>query len=469
MELTWSQGRWTAISSMDLAALDAGAADGVRSLTGGFEHAGSPQAAYYRPGTLAQARLIRRALRDIGSPMPTPCEAEKAWATVAESATHFGIESDKHGWEIRYLPALLDRPGFAEDPWALLFERESNWMEVGPFAGSLGTALSAIAALSRQTDLRELPGEARALLVALADAGLVSPGSGIGNVVPHGTVHLLGHAGFAVTHGENTLLVDPVFGPRTPTTPATWRTRQIDAILLTHHHWDHAHLQTLVSFSRQTPILIPEASKPTPLNPPIAPWLRELGFTDIREMPHWSTACFGEIHLTAAPLYGEHFGPEGAFDGITPAIRTPCVSIYASVDAGSNALEAMAEVVERISRDGPIDLALIGCSGQEHEELWAPCGVAGFSDALRRRPELRRYHPVPAEIVPWLRILRPAALVPYAVFDFEGEAATSTLDDLLASPPPDPTSGAPWAASVAAASDAAQTPLLWLQPGHSIL
>ena len=99
----------------------------------------------------------------------------------------------------------------------------------------------------------------------------------------------LAHASLLVEAAGVRLVTDPwLDGPtylgawwHFPAPAARGEELRVDYVYLTHEHVDHFHVPTLTRLPRETPILIGRFMKPR-----FAEKLRELGFSDVRELPH---------------------------------------------------------------------------------------------------------------------------------------------------------------------------------------
>ncbi len=126
----------------------------------------------------------------------------------------------------------------------------------------------------------------------------------------------LGHASFLLQGGGVSLLVDPMFSEICAPLPFPSLRRkvappcriddlpEIDAVLLTHAHYDHLDLPTLRQIGPDTRIIIAEGH---------VEWLRGKGFGNVSELAwHDSAEISPDIRVTATPA--QHFTARTPFD-----------------------------------------------------------------------------------------------------------------------------------------------------------
>jgi L-ascorbate metabolism protein UlaG (beta-lactamase superfamily) len=242
-------------------------------------------------------------------------------------------------------------------------------------------------------------------------------------------VEFISHSSLQFIGKEANIMVDPCFllsGNLTTSSRDRRRfdakCRQLDgvsAVLITHAHWDHAHLPTLLRFRRDIPIFVPKVTKETYYNPALAPLLRSLGFTDVREVTLWKPERIGDATFTPIPFFGEWFGPGSSFDAFCYLLEVNGVRYLGTVDSERSELGNMDRVFEEVrERIGPVDCVFFCSSGQTHPNP-VLCGApAQYSNGFGAHAELMRYHPTTDAIVRWCRALEPRVVIPYAEFIF---------------------------------------------------
>jgi L-ascorbate metabolism protein UlaG (beta-lactamase superfamily) len=163
-------------------------------------------------------------------------------------------------------------------------------------------------------------------------------------------------------------LTDPVLGRRVgplrrvAAPVAREAFHDIDAVLLSHLHGDHAHLRSLLRVGRRVPIVAPA---------PAAAWLRRRRFKRVFEVSAGSGVEIRGVHVeaTAAAHEGSRFRSGSAAEAIGFLVRCPSCSIYFAGD--TDLFPGMA------SLDGRVDVALLPVSG------WGPRLGPGHLDPER--------------------------------------------------------------------------------------
>lgn len=135
-------------------------------------------------------------------------------------------------------------------------------------------------------------------------AHLVPRGDGILPPVKPGQVSVtwVGHATNVVRMGGKTILTDPVWSPKLPgrskrmTEPGLplESVGKVDAVVISHDHYDHLDAPTIKRLPRDTPVFCGGNT---------GPWFRKRGFTDVTELDWWESAEAGGITYTFVPAH----------------------------------------------------------------------------------------------------------------------------------------------------------------------
>ncbi|MFE3494647.1 MBL fold metallo-hydrolase [Streptomyces sp. NPDC059175] len=98
-----------------------------------------------------------------------------------------------------------------------------------------------------------------------------------------------GHASWVIAIGELTVLTDPVWSRRILGTPARltpvgvrWEDLPpVDAVVISHNHYDHLDAPTIARLPRRTPLFVPAG---------LGRWFRRRRFTRVTELDWWEAA-----------------------------------------------------------------------------------------------------------------------------------------------------------------------------------
>jgi hypothetical protein len=166
-------------------------------------------------------------------------------------------------------------------------------------------------------------------------------------------ITFLGHSTLLMQSERSTVLLDPIVNRKmgSPRAALGIFHAKLDAICCTHSHWDHCNAETLLRLDKDVPILIPKVMRPSALNPPIASVLKQLGFTDIREVNVWEPVTVGDIEIVPAPFHGEPDEPGAEIDHYTYVLKAPGMTVYGGVDSYRDKWGDMQPVLERVERE----------------------------------------------------------------------------------------------------------------------
>ena len=212
--------------------------------------------------------------------------------------------------------------------------------------------------------LEEAP-RARGLFGRLIALGYVgaAPRTGVlaGELEPGQIVHL-GHAGLLANLGGAHVAIDPWLCPasaedRQPP-PGVGDLPPLAAIFLTHHHWDHLHVETLLQLDKSIPIYVPVQDPAAPLAPDLIRTLRYLGFATVIGLGHGETVRVGDGgSVTAAPFFGEDptaIGYVGNTYVLTHGEASALVHVDSAVDRVGASLVSTGAAARLVERFGPL-------------------------------------------------------------------------------------------------------------------
>ncbi|MFG1948002.1 MBL fold metallo-hydrolase [Nonomuraea sp. NPDC048826] len=125
------------------------------------------------------------------------------------------------------------------------------------------------------------------------------------------SVTWVGHATYLLRIGGLAILTDPVWSRRLPgvrarlTPPGlAWEELpRVDAVVISHDHYDHLDWPTVRRLPRETPMLVPAG---------LGTWFTERGFTEVIELDWWESATVGGVSFEFVPAH--HWSRRTLFD-----------------------------------------------------------------------------------------------------------------------------------------------------------
>jgi L-ascorbate metabolism protein UlaG (beta-lactamase superfamily) len=188
-------------------------------------------------------------------------------------------------------------------------------------------------------------------------------------------IEYVGHATVFVDLDGVRLLTDPLLRNRVAhlrrAAPVSARIgRGVDAVLISHAHYDHLDLPSLEKLGKKLPIVVPKG---------LGGLLRKRKFEAVLEVEEGETLSIGDLSIRA--VQAEHDGSRGPFGASAEPIGyviTGSTSIYFAGDT---------DLFDEMHDLGPVDLGLIPIWG------WGPGLGKGHLDPERAAEAVARIHP----------------------------------------------------------------------------
>jgi L-ascorbate metabolism protein UlaG (beta-lactamase superfamily) len=160
----------------------------------------------------------------------------------------------------------------------------------------------------------------------------------------------VGHATIAIELDGNRLLTDPVLRRRVAhlwrATPVPEVARKVDAVLISHAHWDHLDVPSLSGLGRERLVVCPRG---------VGQMLRRKRFSQVTELEAGEQTEIGTVTVTAT--FADHAGGRYPVRAESPALGYLIRGSKRIYFAGDTALfPAMAELA-------PLDVALLPVAG----------------------------------------------------------------------------------------------------------
>jgi L-ascorbate metabolism protein UlaG (beta-lactamase superfamily) len=189
-------------------------------------------------------------------------------------------------------------------------------------------------------------------------------------------IEYVGHATVFVDLDGVRLLTDPLLRTRVAhlrrSTPVNARAlRGLDAVLISHAHYDHLDLPSLEKLGKKIPVVVPRG---------LGGLLRKRKFESVLEVEVGETFAIGELGIRA--VHAEHDrsrGPFGVSADPLGYVISGSKSVYFAGDT---------DLYDEMSELGPVDVGLIPIWG------WGPSlGRGGHLDPVRAAEAVARIRP----------------------------------------------------------------------------
>jgi L-ascorbate metabolism protein UlaG (beta-lactamase superfamily) len=207
--------------------------------------------------------------------------------------------------------------------------------------------------------------------------------AGLATPTPAARISYVGHATVLMELDGIRVVTDPVLRRRVlhlrrhgDVTAEAFR--HVDAVLISHAHWDHLDLRSLAQLGKRLRLVVPRG---------VGRLLRRRQFTDVVELDAGELVEIGGLEVTATPA--EHDGGRGPLGARAPALGYVIAGSKRIYFAGDTDLFA------EMAKLPPLDLALLPVAG------WGPRLPAGHLDPQRAAEALRLLEPQTAVPIHW--------------------------------------------------------------------
>jgi L-ascorbate metabolism protein UlaG (beta-lactamase superfamily) len=250
---------------------------------------------------------------------------------------------------------------------------ESDWVPLrDELDGSSGSWRGAVArvlgALYAQSPSGVAPSsEDASVLAALDRAGVVGPPLETHVPAPPPGVYLVGHSAVLIRTGRAGLLIDPLLSSPLIGEDDGFRPGELfplaDVVALTHGHFDHYHLPTLLGFAAR-PIVVPAVPRASVVCEDMAARLRDWTVADVR-VPVWGeTFEVGDAKVHVLPFVGEQFLSSELYPGArnwgnSYVVELDGLRVFVAADSGFEPGRSVIDVIASwVAQHGPVDVVL---------------------------------------------------------------------------------------------------------------
>jgi L-ascorbate metabolism protein UlaG (beta-lactamase superfamily) len=196
-------------------------------------------------------------------------------------------------------------------------------------------------------------------------------------------IDYVGHATVLVDLDGVRLLTDPLLRNRVAhlrrSAPVSARAhRGVDAVLVSHAHYDHLDLPSLEKLGKKLPIVVPRG---------LGGLLRKRRFESVLEVEAGESLAIGSLRIRA--VHADHDGSRGPFGANADPVGYVISGSQSVYFAGDT------DLFEEMRELGPVDVALVPIWG------WGPGLGGGHLDPVRAAEAVSRIRPRVAIPIHW--------------------------------------------------------------------
>jgi len=231
------------------------------------------------------------------------------------------------------------------------------------------------------------------------------------------SIQLVGHSCLSIESPSGVVLIDPllVLRYRGGISKLDILRKPVDAIFITHPHWDHFNIDTLLHFDRSIKIIVPENQNSLSIvNLDLPKIVKQMGFKNIVKAKQWKAIHIGDLKIIPTPFYGETCGPQSKRDWLTCYFELNGKRFFCATDTCKDSFGNMDKVISEVTQKfGSLDGLFAPCSG-----FYYPKNQFTRMPFLIE-PELEQYSGMPEDVRRWANLSKAKFVIPYAMFSFK--------------------------------------------------